>query len=70
MRERAEEFFAGLQDRICLALELADGKTQFREDRWEREGGGGGRTRIIENGALFEKGGVNFSSVSGELPPA
>jgi coproporphyrinogen III oxidase len=70
LRERAEEFFAGLQDRICLALELADGKAQFREDRWEREGGGGGRTRIIENGALFEKGGVNFSSVSGELPPA
>lgn len=70
MRERAQEYFRELQDRICTALEAADGGTRFREDRWEREGGGGGRTRVIENGAVFEKGGVNFSSVHGELPPA
>ena len=70
MKERAEQYLAELQDRICLALETADGHARFREDRWSRQGGGGGRTRVIENGALFEKGGVNFSSVYGELPPA
>ncbi|MEP7271449.1 MAG: oxygen-dependent coproporphyrinogen oxidase [Acidobacteriota bacterium] len=70
MKERAEEFFSGLQDRICKALEEADGGARFREDNWVREGGGGGRTRVIENGTLFEKAGVNFSSVYGELPEA
>lgn len=68
MKERAQEFFASLQDRICQALQQTDGVARFREDRWTREGGGGGVTRIIENGAIFEKGGVNFSSVYGELP--
>jgi coproporphyrinogen III oxidase len=70
MKQRAEEYFTDLQDRICDALEGVDGKSRFLEDRWQREGGGGGRTRVIENGAVFEKGGVNFSSVFGELPPA
>jgi coproporphyrinogen III oxidase len=70
LKKLAEEYFSSLQDRICLALEAADGRATFREDRWDREGGGGGRTRVIENGALFEKGGVNFSSVCGELPQA
>ncbi len=56
------------QDRICKALEEADGKARFREDRWDRDGGGGGRSRVIENGGLFEKGGVNVSTVHGELP--
>ena len=67
-RERTETFFKGLQDRICRGLEAADGKA-FREDLWKRDGGGGGRTRVMENGGVFEKAGVNFSSVSGNLPP-
>ncbi|MBL8189466.1 MAG: oxygen-dependent coproporphyrinogen oxidase [Acidobacteria bacterium] len=68
LKHRAQEFFSGLQDQICQALEEADGQTRFREDNWQREGGGGGRTRVIENGAVFEKGGVNFSAVAGVLP--
>ncbi len=56
-----------LQDRITAALEHVDG-TAFREDAWERDGGGGGRTRVIEGGNVFEKGGVNFSRVFGSLP--
>lgn len=68
LKHRAQEFFSGLQDQICRALEEADGQTRFREDNWQREGGGGGRTRVIENGAVFEKGGVNFSAVAGVLP--
>ncbi len=68
LRERAQEFFASLQDTICRALEECDGQARFREDRWQREGGGGGRTRIVENGAVFEKAGVNFSAVEGVLP--
>ena len=47
-----------------------DGLATFQEDLWERPGGGGGRTRVIENGAVFEKGGVNISAVHGELPEA
>jgi len=68
MRERAQEFFSCLQDKICNSIEKADGESQFREDRWEREGGGGGRTRVMEEGAIFEKAGVNFSAVEGVLP--
>ncbi|HZS07445.1 MAG TPA: oxygen-dependent coproporphyrinogen oxidase [Blastocatellia bacterium] len=70
LKTRAGEFFAGLQDKICRALEEADGRARFREDLWQREGGGGGRTRVLEEGAVFEKAGVNFSSVEGELPEA
>ena len=58
-----EEFYAyieGLQDRITSALEAADGAARFRQDIWERPEGGGGRTRVIENGDVFEKGGVNI----------
>jgi coproporphyrinogen III oxidase len=66
-RERTEAYFRELQERICRGLEEADG-TAFREDLWSRDGGGGGRTRVLENGKLFEKAGVNFSSVSGNLP--
>lgn len=61
------EYFKGLQDSICQQLEAADGLGKFREDQWQRPGGGGGRTRIIE-GAVIEKGGVNFSAVHGSLP--
>jgi hypothetical protein len=57
-----------IQDEICTALEQCDGLAHFEEEKWEREGGGGGRTRIIQNGKIFEKGGVNFSAVYGQLP--
>lgn len=66
-----EQFFAyieNLQDAITSKLEAVDGKATFKEDNWTREEGGGGRTRVIENGAIFEKGGVNISKVFGELP--
>lgn len=56
-----------LQDRICTALEQADGAATFIEDRWDRAGGGGGKTRVIANGNVFEKGGVNTSVVHGEV---
>lgn len=56
-----------LQDRICTALEKADGKALFIEDKWERAEGGGGKTRVISNGNVFEKGGVNTSVVFGEV---
>jgi coproporphyrinogen III oxidase len=67
-RERTESYFKNLQDRICKELESFDG-TKFREDLWSREGGGGGRTRVLEGGKVFEKAGVNFSAVAGDLPP-
>src|SRR5437879_10271527 len=69
MRARASAFFQGLQDRICAALEQLDGKAQFREDAWQRDGGGGGRTRVLADGAVFEKAGVNVSEVYGKLSP-
>ncbi len=59
--------FETLQDRISSRLEATDGKGSFQEDRWEREGGGGGRTRAMEEGALIEKAGVNFSAVQGKV---
>jgi coproporphyrinogen III oxidase len=62
------ESITNLQDEICTALEELDGTTRFRSDNWEREGGGGGHSRVIEKGAVFEKGGVNISTVHGELP--
>ncbi len=61
------DYFRGLQDRICTALEALDCTAKFREDLWVREGGGGGRTRILTEGQVFEKAGVNFSDVHGEL---
>ena len=63
-------FLMDLQDRICQALEAADGGAKFVEDSWDREEGGGGRSRVITNGAIFEKGGVNFSHVHGNQMPA
>lgn len=68
IRESFTEYIENLQDEICSALEEVDGKALFREDRWDRDGGGGGRTRVIEKGGVFEKGGVNISTVHGELP--
>src|SRR4030095_9800874 len=69
LSDRAAAYFYELQDRITSALERADGAVRFREDSWTRPGGGGGRTRVIEGGALFEKAGVNVSDVHGELRP-
>lgn len=67
LRKRAARFFASLQDEICRTIERLDGRAHFREDLWQREGGGGGRTRVIEGGAVFEKAGVNFSEVEGVM---
>ena len=65
------DFFKNLQDRICQALETADGSGTFVEDNWLRKEGGGGRTRGMTNGTVVEQGGVNFSVVSGDkLPPS
>lgn len=62
-----EKAFKDLQDRICHALEVTDKKGRFIEDSWEHHSGGGGRTRLIQEGNIIEKGGVNFSSVSGPV---
>lgn len=66
--ERAAAYFRELQDRIVAALSRLDG-SRFREDEWQRPGGGGGRSRVLENGNVFEKAGVNYSDVHGELRP-
>ncbi|RYY87580.1 MAG: oxygen-dependent coproporphyrinogen oxidase [Chitinophagaceae bacterium] len=67
IRSRWIAYIHDLQDRICTGLEAVDGKETFREDRWERPEGGGGRTRVIANGGVFEKGGVNTSIVFGDV---
>ncbi|QDK83740.1 oxygen-dependent coproporphyrinogen oxidase [Spirosoma sp. KCTC 42546] len=69
-KETVTLFFQGLQDRICQSLEEADGTGRFREDSWERPGGGGGRSRILAGGSVIEKGGVGFSAVHGEATEA
>jgi coproporphyrinogen III oxidase len=66
-KDRWTRYIHGLQDRICAAVEETDGKACFMADDWEREGGGGGRTRTIAAGDLIEKGGVNTSVVWGEV---
>ncbi len=68
IKQTFTSFIENLQDEICAAFEQLDGRAKFREDSWDRDGGGGGRTRVIEKGDLFEKGGVNVSTVYGELP--
>lgn len=68
MKDQFYKYIENLQDQITSKLEEVDGTAKFEEDIWEREEGGGGRTRVIENGAIFEKGGVNISAVHGELP--
>ncbi|MFR9718817.1 oxygen-dependent coproporphyrinogen oxidase [Aeromonas diversa] len=68
--EAVKGFLLELQDRICAALELADGHGHFVEDAWQREGGGGGRTRVLRGGSVIEQGGVNFSHVYGDAMPA
>ncbi len=67
-KETVVTWFGGLQNRICASIEEADGSGTFREDVWKRPGGGGGRARVITDGAVIEKGGVNFSAVHGPTP--
>ena len=67
--EQVRTYLLSLQDNICTALADVDGGTGFREDNWDREGGGGGRSRVMEGGAVFEKAGVNFSHVFGASLP-
>ena len=66
--DRAAKFFSELQTDICRTLAELDGAVEFSTDAWQRPGGGGGVARVLESGALFEKAGVNWSSVDGELP--
>jgi coproporphyrinogen III oxidase len=76
MKDKFYQYILTLQNQITTKLEEVDGVAKFREDIWERPdtssglstGGGGGRTRVIENGQVFEKGGVNISAVHGKLP--
>jgi len=68
-RVDATAYFRSLQDRICAGLVQADGQAQFREDTWTRPGGGGGRSRVMVDGGVFEKAGVNFSEVFGQMSP-
>ncbi len=68
LRDRVVAFVHNLQDQICEALEGIDGKSRFQEDRWDRAEGGGGISRVISDGNVFEKGGVNTSVVHGLLP--
>ena len=70
-RERARALVLGLQDEICAGLERLDGVGRFAEESWDRQEGGGGRSRVMREGRVFEQGGVNFSEVHGkELPPS
>ena len=69
--EQVKSFLLQLQDDICSALEQQDGQNTFSDETWQREAGGGGRSRVLAEGAVFEKAGVNFSHVFGEnLPPS
>ena len=68
MKKRFSTYIDQLQYRISSALEEIDGAARFQIDNWERPGGGGGQSRVLENGAIFEKGGVNVSKVYGQLP--
>jgi coproporphyrinogen III oxidase len=70
LREQWIGYIQGLQQDICGALEQLDGEARFETDTWERGEGGGGRTRVIQQGAVFEKGGVNTSVVHGAVTPA
>jgi len=67
VKEAWVDYTHDLQNRICMALENVDGKAKFLEDEWQRDGGGGGKTRVIANGNVFEKGGVNTSVVFGRV---
>lgn len=68
--DSVRNYLMGLQDKICNEIENTDGKQHFLIDDWQRPSGGGGRTRVLTDGAIFEQAGVNFSEVSGENLPA
>ncbi len=68
LKDKFYRYIQNLQDTITSKLEAVDGKATFKQDLWQRPEGGGGRTRVIENGGVFEKGGVNISAVHGKLP--
>ncbi len=69
--DAVKAYLLNLQDRICKAIEQEDGQARFLEDRWERPEGGGGISRVLTDGAVFEQGGVNFSHVFGDkMPPS
>lgn len=70
MKDKFYKYIEQLQDTITQKLESIDETASFSQDLWERKEGGGGRTRVIENGSVFEKGGVNISAVHGDLPEA
>jgi coproporphyrinogen III oxidase len=70
IKDQFVAYIHDLQNRICAALEQSDGKAKFIEDAWQRPEGGGGKTRVIANGNVFEKGGVNTSVVYGEVTDA
>ena len=67
--QRVKQFLLSLQDEICQQLSTLDG-SEFVEDNWQREAGGGGRSRVLRNGGIFEQAGVNFSQVHGDAMPA
>ena len=67
-KKEIESWMRSLQTSITTGLEQLDGQTQFTQDKWDRSGGGGGITKVIENGRIIEKGGVNFSAVHGKTP--
>src|SRR5690349_15057655 len=67
IRKKFVQHINALQDLICATLELEDGKAVFIEDKWDRPGGGGGRTRVMQDGDVFEKAGVNISEVEGTV---
>ncbi len=68
--EKVKNYLLDLQNRICESLEQLDGEGKFKQDEWKRAEGGGGRTRIMQNGAVFEQGGVGFSHVYGDQLPS
>lgn len=68
-KEEISDWFKGIQDRICKAIEEADSKGKFQEEIWQHAEHGGGRTRILQHGNILEKAGVNFSGVGGKLSP-
>ena len=68
--QRVEAHLRQFQDTVCSVLEAEDGQGRFVEDRWTRQEGGGGCSRVMSDGAVFERAGVNFSHVAGEALPA
>ena len=67
---KVKSYLHGLQDDLCAALEAEDGSARFHEDAWDRPEGGGGRSRVLHDGTVFEQAGINFSHVHGDSLPA